>query len=85
MKYLVVHTYIPSEKCNQYPKEIDSVLCDDFKKALAIARKQLAAENLFGMISMLRCLTDSANVWITIKFRVRRMGICCICKIYKSR
>ena len=44
MKFLVVHTYIPSEKCNQYPKEIDSVLCDDFKKALAIARKQLAAE-----------------------------------------
>ena len=46
---------------------------------------RLSARRRESVWDDLKCLTDSVNAWITIKFRVRRMGICCICKIYKSR
>lgn len=42
MKYLVAHTYIPSESAAVYPRASDYAIRDSSKEAFDFAEKQLA-------------------------------------------
>lgn len=42
MKYLVAHTYIPSESAAAYPRASDYAIRDSSKEAFDFAEKQLA-------------------------------------------